>query len=387
MYGIGIPVGYTPPRDRVARVAYNRGLSTLNEHLVIPSASNTHFTRDALNECLLYLSAEERYAESGLEDLGCTREVPSSDGLLYRLKKLKSGDAHRMLMDANDAIIKEMKRRGVFRKPVIAAIDLTDDPYYGEYNNRVRRSRRDRGTNLFYTYASLHGVENGRRVTVFEIPVHQLDDHALVVERLINATTKKARGIRIRILLIDRGFYSVDVMKKLDELGVRYLMPAIKNERIKRAIEEHHNGQIPNMVKFSIRNAAEQQAFFGLMIYPKKGAKETDPVHERYIVFATNMRYGEAFRLFPEIPDEYRRRWGIETGYRVQNQVKAKTTSKNFTVRMVYQMLSVIVYNVWQLANILLVIELGTELRKPLIKLTQLTRVVRTRIEYPDKPG
>src|SRR5438128_1042463 len=160
-----------------------------------------------------------------------------------------------MLMDANDAIIKEMKRRGVFRKSVVAAIDLTDDPYYGEYNNRVRRSRRDRGTNLFYTYASLHGVENGRRVTVVEIPVHQLDDHALVVERLINATTTKARGIRIRILLIDRGFYSVDVMKKLDELGVRYLMPAIKNERIKRAIEEeHHNGLIPNMVKFSIRN-------------------------------------------------------------------------------------------------------------------------------------
>ena len=385
MHGIRIPVGYTPPRDRVARVAYNRGLSTLNEHLVIPSASNTHYTGETLNECLLYLSAEERYAESGLEELACTREVPSSDDLLYRLKKLKSDDAHRMLMGANDALIDEMKIRGVFRKPIIAAIDLTDDPYYGEYNNRVRRSRRDRGTNLFYTYASLHGVENGRRVTVFEIPVHQLDDHALVVEKLINATT--ARGIRTRILLIDRGFYSVDVMNKLDELGVRYLMPAIKNERIKRAIEEHHNGLIPNMVRFSIRNASEQQAFFGLMIYPKKGAKETDPVHERYIAFATNMPYKQAFRLFPEIPDEYRRRWGIETGYRVQNQVKAKTTSTNFTVRLVYQMLSVIVYNLWQLANILLAIEIGTELRKPLIKLTRVVRVIRMRTEYPDKPG
>jgi hypothetical protein len=385
LHGYGIPVGYTPPKDRVARVAYNRGLSTLNEHLVIPSASNTHFTRETLNECLLYLSAEERYAESGLEDLACTREVPSSDALLYRLKKLKSDDAHRMLIDANDAIIEEMKRRRVFKKPAIAAIDLTDDPYYGEYNNRVRRSRRDRGTNLFYTYASLHVVEHGRRVTVFEIPVHQLDDHALVVGRLINAA--KERGIRIRILLIDRGFYSVDVMRKLDEMGVRYLMPAIKNERVKRAIEEHHKGQIPNMIKFSIRNALEHQAFFGLMIYPKKGAKDTDPIHERYIVFATNMRYREAFRLFLTIPDEYRKRWGIETGYRVQNQVKAKTTSTNFTVRLVYQILSVIVYNVWQLANILLAIELETELRKPFIKLTQLVRVIRVQIEYPDKPG
>jgi hypothetical protein len=51
-------------------------------------------------------------------------------------------------------------------------------------------------------------------------------------------------------------------------------------------------------------------------------------------------------------------------------------------------MLSVIVYNVWQLANILLAIELKmVVLRKPLIKLTQLVRVIRMQIEYPDKPG
>ena len=178
MYGIGIPVRYTPPRDRVARVAYNRGLSTLNEHLVIPSASNTHFTREALNECLLYLSAEERYAESGLEDLGCTREVPSSDDLLYRLKKLKSDDAHRMLMDANDAIIKEMKRRGVFRKPVIAAIDLTDDPYYGEYNNRVRRSRR----------------EAARRAAVVTVRKRRLVRRKAAKERATRAVAAAAAG-------------------------------------------------------------------------------------------------------------------------------------------------------------------------------------------------
>lgn len=291
-----------PPRERVNNAAYNLGLSILNEYLVMPSASNSHFTNGQMAESLLYLSVAERYAELGLEDLACTREIPSADTLLYRLKRLKSDDAYSMLVGANDAIINQMRRRGVFRKSVIAAIDLTDDPYYGEYNNRVRRSKRDRGTNLFYTYASLHVVEHGKQVTIFEIPVHQLDDHALIVERLINAA--KAREIRIRILLIDRGFYSVDMMNKLDELGVKYLMPAVKNERIKKAIEDHDNGLILNMVKFSIGNAAEQQAFFGLMIYLKKDSKQTDSIHKQYIVFATNMPYREAFRIFPEIPEE-----------------------------------------------------------------------------------
>jgi len=87
------------------------------------------------------------------------------------------------------------------------------------------------------------------------------------------------------------------------------------------------------------------------------------------------MPYKEALRLFPEIPDEYRRRWGIETGYRVQNQIKAMTTSTNYTVRLVYQMLSVILYNIWILANIMLAEKIGTELKTPIIKLTQLKRV------------
>jgi hypothetical protein len=86
--------GCTPPRERVSWLMYNLALSTLCEHLVIPSASNSHFKPRQLVECLLYLSVEGRYAESGLEDLACTREAPSADTLLYRLKKVEGQDAY-----------------------------------------------------------------------------------------------------------------------------------------------------------------------------------------------------------------------------------------------------------------------------------------------------
>lgn len=64
------------------------------------------------------------------------------------------------------------------------------------------------------------------------------------------------------------------------------------------------------------------------------------------MVFATNMAYEEAFRLYAQIPEEYKKRWGIETGFRVQNNVKAKTTSTNYTIRLTYQLLSTILYNI-----------------------------------------
>lgn len=372
-----------PPKDRVSRLVYNQALSALDEHLVIPSAPNSHYKNSDILESLVYLSIEERYAESGLEDLSSARpeHTPSADTLLYRLKKLDSKQAYSMLVSTNDAVLKKLRKRGIFRKPVIAAIDLSDDPYYGEYNNRLRRSKKDRGTNLFYTHASFHIVDRGRRITVFTIPVYQLDDHATICEELIKAAW--IRGIKIRKLLIDRGFYSVDVMNVLDKLKVEFLMPAIKNDRMKRAIEDYHNRLIPKMVKFRIRNSREEEFSFGLMIYRKKDAKETDPISDQYMVFATNMKYSEARKLYRKIPLEYKKRWGIESGFRVQYTVKAMTTSQNYTIRLIYQMLSVIIYNLWQLANILLATESRVKLKNPLIKLTHLTRIFRLEIEMP----
>jgi hypothetical protein len=173
---------YMPPKDRVSRLVYKQALSALQEHLVIPSAPNSHYKNRDILESLVYLSIEERYAESGLEDLASTRleYTPSADTLLYRLKKLDRKQAYAMLISANDSILEKLRRRGIFRKPVIAAVDLSNDNYYGEYNGLLRRSKKERGTNLFYTYASFHIVEKGKRITIFTVPVYQLDDHSTI---------------------------------------------------------------------------------------------------------------------------------------------------------------------------------------------------------------
>jgi hypothetical protein len=153
-----------PPKDRVSRLVYKQALSALEEHLVIPSAPNSHYKNRDILESLVYLSIEERYAESGLEDLATTRpeHTPSADTLLYQLKKLERKQAYSMLTSANDSVLEKLRRRGFFRKPAIVAVDFSNDNYYGEYNGLLRRSKKERereGPNLFYTYASFHIVE------------------------------------------------------------------------------------------------------------------------------------------------------------------------------------------------------------------------------------
>ena len=43
---------------------------------------------------------------------------------------------------------------------------------------------------------------------------------------------------------------------------------------------------------------------------------------------------------------------GIETSYRVEDGFEAKTTSRNFTLMVIYFMLSIILYNLWILTRV-----------------------------------
>jgi len=101
---------------------------------------------------------------------------------------------------------------------------------------------------------------------------------------------------------------------------------------------------------------------------PKKKKKLS--VSDLYFGFATNLPQSHATKLPMFIPSEYRRRWGIETGYRVQDNVQAKTTSVNYKLRLLYQMVSVLLFNVWHYANFLLCRALKKQFVKPVLLLS-----------------
>ena len=151
----------------INELSYKRALSILNEHFTIPCARNSHYTSEQLVESLVYLTVEKKYAESGLQNLACTHKASSADTLLGRVKNIKWKDAYNMLVDANDHIIGQFKGKSIFKEPVLAAADLSDDLYYGEFNNKICQYKYERGTCQSYRHASLHVVEAGKRVTLF----------------------------------------------------------------------------------------------------------------------------------------------------------------------------------------------------------------------------
>jgi len=82
--------------------------------------------------------------------------------------------------------------------------------------------------------------------------------------------------------------------------------------------------------------------------------------------------------------ESFRRRWGIETSYRVEDDFKPKTTSKKPAVRLYYFLFSVCTYNIWVIVNMIVSIVSGIIADKPLITAKRL--IVLLQMSMMEKP-
>jgi hypothetical protein len=64
-----------------------------------------------------------------------------------------------------------------------------------------------------------------------------------------------------------------------------------------------------------------------------------------FLLFATSINFGSVEEFVKRVPEEYRRRWNIETGYRVKNEFKIRTCSKKRVARVLFFVVRAILHN------------------------------------------
>lgn len=297
------------------------------------SHHNFKYTSNDLLDVLTHVAMTQDFTTNGTRTFRLLKkDAPSPNTVLYRVGKLETREVLEMFGDCFEETHKIARTCGAFKRRVDVAIDITDQLYYGDKNDpMVLQTKPREGTTRAYRFATINVVASGRRFTLLALPMDRLTTKAEIVRKLIEYAKKK---VHIGTVYVDRGFFSTNVINLLKGLGVKFLMPAVKNSRIKRLINEHG---APTVLEYRMVGA-----YFKLVIVKDdKNLKK---------VFATNLdvNEGNAHRLF----DMYGKRWGIETSYRVKNLFRAKTTSKRYVIRLFYFSFSVCLYNLWILANI-----------------------------------
>ena len=159
--------------------------------------------------------------------------------------------------------------------------------------------------------------------------------------------------------MLDREFFSVDAINKLQENNVKFLMPCRNTYNVVAALREFAQEKRGKISRNVIENNLGS-AKYSMIITDRKKAKDSDGPEKRYIGFATN---------HPAVRTEvYAKRWGIETGYGKIEECRAKTRITDMESRMLCFYYSLVLYNEWVIVRAML--SDGTERQSVMTMLT-----------------
>jgi putative transposase len=300
-------------------------------------------TTDDLVKVLLGVAATKSTLEAVCAELVGTPEPQTIRG--YFNDQLCVEDLPTLEAQLNAALAAEVPRH-VRRQSQEVAIDYHDRPYYGKGEQArelwVRGKAKD-GTTRFYRVATAYLILNGLRVTLAIHFVLPEDEAVRVVDGLLKRV--HAQRISVSCLLLDKGFESIAMMAYLTRQGQAALIacPIRGTTGGTRALCQ---GRKSYATAYTFKD--------------KHGQAFTAPVLVCR-VFTTARRTGRLHRqadwlLFIELGltlspryarHLYGHRFGIETSYRCEGQVRGWTTAKNPAYRFVLLALAFVLLNVW----------------------------------------
>lgn len=278
------------------------------------------------------------------------RLVPLGATFRYELKKYHSPAQILKMFKRVYEVLWEMipDTKALKGANAIVAIDTTDWLYYGKKDNRyIVGTKPQKGTSYCYKFISIDIVQPGKRYTLLVLPITQLDNRNDLLRELIEFARKR---VKIKLALLDRGFFNIETQKILNSYGIKYIMPCTQYSNIKEILQKVPTPYIINdflMGKDFHYNMAIKQ-------FPnKKGIMKT-------YAYATNITLDtdDPDKEATWLAEEYRKRWGIETGYRIKKSFLPRTTSKDYRIRLFYFLYAVLLYNLWILADVLVWIKI-----------------------------
>lgn len=259
-------------------------------------------------------------------------------------------DLHELQRRANRALHGDLPK-ALRRKPQPIAIDLYLNPYHGECLNdpdEIYRSQPKDGTTHFHAYATAYVIRQGCRFTIALTYVRQGEALERVLQRLLQQVARA--GVRLRYLLLDRGFWSVNIIRYLQAARYPFLMPVPCRGRK----ADHPKGPGGTRVfhlrtksgwgRYTLTNDQGRRATVSICVKCRNRRGERGKHGRQALVYAF-------WKLVPSsyqwVKETYRRRFAIETTYRQLRQARIRTCTPDPLLRFLYIAIALLLRNVW----------------------------------------
>jgi hypothetical protein len=335
---------FNTSRDKVKRLSaqdiHRLTQKTLQAHFELEREGCVYGAED-IWDMLLAAAVERTTVETVCDEL----EGPSANTVRDALKGIVPDEEQIADLEAglNEMLVDRLPKQ-LWAKSVRCAADLVYIPYHGQHeedDEAIRRGQAKSGTTHFHCYATIFAVKNNKRYTLALTFVRRSDMVLDVLHRLLNRV--KRMEVRIKRLMLDRGFDNNAVIGYLNEQAFPTIMAlTIRGKQGgTRALLKGRKSHVTEYTRRSTKYPTETFTVHVACKYGKGRYRRRGICRFAYIVL------GELKMQPLQVYHEYRRRFGIETSYRLMNLVRVRTTSKSPTLRLFYVGLALTMLNLW----------------------------------------
>lgn len=307
---------------------------------------------------------------------------PHGDTHLRAVKQFEPTELVEGFEQASDRLLSAIADEATFRRPVTAAIDITTIPYYGDVEGMPMVNGMQGDEERAFKFATLSVVGQNMPLVLAIEPVRESsawdENQSNQVHRVVRRLVRRAKEhVPIETVLCDREFDSMRVFQTLSNLNVNYLIPKRITSTERDAIAQMDADGQDVAVETAAVNVEAGSHELRFLYVPSTSGEGT-------AVFATNLRVGpeeaESFCL------RYSRRWQIENEYKsIKNDFLAKTSSRDYRVRLFYFVFAVLLYNIWRLTDFLLKAGVDGEMDyAPVLTAGECVEIVASALIPPD---
>jgi len=324
-----------------AQEVYQLVSEALQEHYQLDMTNSDYEAQDIF-DVLIAACVERISLEMGSHLLA---DAPSGTFVRTRIKEMLDdiGQLTEVETNANQLLSRCLPRK-LLKSKLPTAIDITELPYHGKYDEKdetVRRGKAKSGTTHFFAFATLYVVKKHKRYTVAVVLMRRDEKAHQVVERLLKRGEQL--GLRIKRLYLDRGFDTNGMVAYLKSKPFPTIIP-LTVRGTKGGSRALLVGRKSYTTTYQRKSTIYGEQALPLVIV----CKYSQGRYQRKEIFRLAYIVIGPLSLQPtQIAEEYRWRFGLEASYRLMNKVRTRTTCKKAEFRLFLVTLAFFLLNLW----------------------------------------
>lgn len=215
------------------------------------------------------------------------------------------------------------------------AFDITHEPFYGKTRSLyIFNTPKDKKYGGEFRFITVSLITRNKQIPLMAYPVMVGEGSAKLTIQLLEYCQSLFK--KIRFTVFDRGFYIDELIDYLEAKKIKYLIlvPEKKGTIADYVLKTDKLGKYKHQLKYSKEKSCWK---------PKTTIVVCKGIDEFAWIFATNIH----FKTRVEYIWYYKRRWQIETNYRVEDEGKIKSKSTNQMIRYFYFLIGLLLHLLW----------------------------------------